>query len=142
MYKPVKFITDIPYKGYSTYYLFNKSRKILIPIEIDKEESKKYTPTIYNSIKRLIYALGYSCLCLKIYEYDQNIFYTYLSIYKNRTSREISKDVDKVMDLNISFEDGIKITKEINIPIYINEEIIRRVGIVVTKKLVEKALSA
>jgi bifunctional DNase/RNase len=134
MYKPVKFITNIPYKDFITYYLFNKSKKILIPIEIDKEINKKYTPTIYNSMKRLIYALDYSCLCLKIYKYDQNIFYTYLSLYKNN-------EMGNVMDLNISFADGIEITKETNIPIYINEEIIRQVGIVVTRKLVEKALS-
>lgn len=134
MYKPVKFITNIPYKDFCTYYLFNKSKKILIPIEINKEEGIKATPTIYNSIKRLVYTLGYSFLCLKIYKFDQNIFYTYLSIYKN-------DNLSNVMDLNIGFADGIELSKETSIPIYINEEIIRHVGIVVTRKLVEKALS-
>lgn len=134
MYKPVKFITNIPYKDFSTYYLFNKENKILIPIETDKNHYSKAVPTVYNSIKRLVSALGYSFLCLKIYRLDQNIFYTYLSIYR-------SEKLNDVMDLNIGFEDGIKISKENNIPIYINEEIIKRVGIVITKKLVEKALS-
>jgi bifunctional DNase/RNase len=45
------------------------------------------------------------------------------------------------VDLNIGFTDGIEISKEIGIPIYISEEIIRKVGIVVTRRLVEKALS-
>jgi len=134
MYKPVKFITSIPYKDFITYYLFNKTKKILIPIEISKEESVRAVPTIYNSMKRLISALGYSLLCLKIYKLDQNIFYTYLSICKN-------DNLSNVMDLNIGLKDGVEISKETNIPIYINEEIIKQVGIVVTRKLVEKALS-
>jgi bifunctional DNase/RNase len=134
MYKPVNFITNIPYKDFCTYYLFNKSKKVLIPIEVDKETSSKVTPSIYNSMKRLVYALGYSFLCLKIYKYDQNIFYTYLSIYKK-------DNLSEEVDLNIGFTDGIEISKEIGIPIYISEEIIRKVGIVVTRRLVEKALS-
>lgn len=134
MYKQVKFITNIPYKDSSTYYLFNKSKNTLIPIEISKESNEDATPSLYNSMKRLVYALGYSFLCLKIYKFDQNIFYTYLSIYKNGNS-------ESVMDINIGFSDGIEISKETSIPIYINEEIIKQVGFVVTRKLVEKALS-
>ncbi|NMB91314.1 bifunctional nuclease family protein [candidate division WWE3 bacterium] len=137
MYKPVKFITSIPYKGFSTYYLFNKKNKILIPIEINKENNSKITPSIYNSLNRLVSALGYSFLYIKIYKLYQNTFYTYLSLSK----RNEHNNINKVMDLNISFEDGISMSKEANIPIYIKESIAKEIGIEITKKLVEKALS-
>ena len=83
MYKPVKFITEIPYKDFSTYYLFNKRSKILVPIETCNSKGYDFgVPSIYNTIKRIIKGTGFSILGVKIYHYDGNIFYTYLSIKK------------------------------------------------------------
>jgi len=137
MYKPVKFITKIPYQDYSTYYLFNKTDKVLIPVEIERNIRSAAVPSMYDTLRRVVKALGYSFLYTKIYKQSQGVFYTYLSIYKS-----VCKDKrSNALDINISFSDGIEIAKVTNTPIYIKEEIIKEMGIEVTKELVEKALS-
>ncbi len=131
MYKPAKFITEIPYKNFSTYYLFYKRDKILIPIEIEKGNSNiRSVPSIYNSMKRIIFGVGYSVVGIKIYHRDQSTFYTYVTIRKEKTN----------MDINVGFRDGIEIAREMSVPIYVKEKIIKECGIEITKDLVLKAL--
>jgi bifunctional DNase/RNase len=149
MYKPVKLITKIPYQDYSTYYLFNKADKVLIPVEIDKRTQSSAVPSIYSTLRRVVKALGYSFLYTRIYKQSQGVFYTYLSLGKskggcNRLDMLDTKlsDTNDTLDINISFRDGIELAKETNTPIYIKEEIIKEMGIEVTKELVEKALAS
>ena len=131
MYKPVKFITEVPYLESSTFYLFSKSLKILLPIEIDNNDvQSSTTPTIYNSIKRIIEGIGAKVLHIKIYHHYENTFYTYLTI----------KNDKEVFEINISFKDGIEIAKEINVPIYVKSRILENHGIKITKDLITKAL--
>ena len=131
MYKPVKFITEVPYLQSSTFYLFSKSLKILLPIEVENNHvQSSTTPTIYNSIKRAIEGIGAKVLHIKIYYHYENTFYTYLTIKNNK----------EVFEINISFKDGVEIAKEMNVPIYVKSQILEDHGIKITKDLIMKAL--
>lgn len=127
MYKPVKFITEVPYRDFSTFYLFNKSDKILLPLEIGRETS---APSIHDSLIRVIKGIGYTILCLKIYRHVGGNFYAYLTI----------KNKEKILDINISFKDGLEICKKSASPIFVNKNILELHGVEITKELVFKAL--
>jgi bifunctional DNase/RNase len=129
MYKPVKFITKIPYNFISTYYLFHKEKQILLPIEILNQD-KCYIPSIYNTVKRLLNAAEVSVTALKVYKFSNDTFYTYLSIKKRGST----------LDINIDFKDGIEISKETSCPIFIEEGVLKSCGIKITKDMVVKAL--
>ena len=131
MYKPVKFITKIPYKDFSTYYLFCKNTKILLPIEIENIDSgTQVVPSIYNSIKRILIGSGIFVKGIKIYRQSQNNFYTYITI----------KNKENIIDVNIGFTDGIKLAKEMSVPIYVSEKILDEFGLKITSDLISKAL--
>lgn len=131
MYKPLKFITEITYKGFSTFYMFCKETKTLLPVEISGNlVNNVAVPSIYNSIKRILIVAGYSISGIKIYYEYENTFYTYLTIKKGKIS----------LDINLSFNDAVEISKETSAPIYVNEKILERTGIKVTKKLLTEAL--
>lgn len=129
MYKTLKFIVKIPYQNFSTYYLFNKNEKILLPIEID---GKIESPSIHDSLIRIIKGTGYSIVGIKIYYHKENTFYTYLTI----------KNSKNIFDININLIDGLEICKKSSTPIFINEKILRSCGIEITKDLVLKALNS
>jgi bifunctional DNase/RNase len=129
MYKLVKYITKVCYKDFSTYYLFHKGGKILLPIEIYNQESTA-TPSIYNALKRIITAVGFSVIGVKIYHFTDNIFYTYITM----------KNDGIEFDINLSFRDAIEIAKETSSPIFIKDSILDSCGIAITKDMVIKAL--
>lgn len=127
MYKPIKFVTKINYKDFSTYYLYCKSLKTLLPVETCGD---KPFPSSTNTLKRLINALGGKIRYLKIYRCDQSNFYTYLNVEKSGS----------FYDVNISFKDGIDMVRDSCIPIYAEEKILTNFGFEITKELVKKAL--
>jgi len=129
MYKLVKYITKVNYRDFSTYYLFYKGRKILIPIEIYNEKDTA-TPTIYNSIKRILKAVGFSVIGIKVYRFSENIFYTYVTLKKENLE----------FDVNLSFKDAVEISKETSSPIFIKNSILQSCGIEITRDMVIKAL--
>lgn len=131
MYKPVKFITKVPYRDYCTYYLFCMSNKVLIPIEIEAEDQEKSpTPSVYNTIKRILGALKCIALRINIYRISDGVFYSYLTIQKGNS----------IMDINVEFKDGLEISQEMSIPIYVRDKIMEQYGIQITKELITKAL--
>jgi len=127
MYKPIKLITKIDYGGFSTYYLYYKNTKTLLPIEIN---GTPQIPSIYNTLKRLIFALGGKAKYIKIYKVSQNTLYTYLTLEKE----------GQILDVSIGFPDAIEIARESDFPIFAKEEIIREHGIKITEKIVKRAL--
>lgn len=131
MYKLVKFITEVPYKDYSTFYLFCKTPKLLLPVEIENKQNRApQIPSIYNSVKRILLGTGISISHIKVYHQCEDVFYTYLTICKNGGAFEV----------NVSFKDAIEISKEMSIPIYVKEKILKNSGIEITKDIVLKAL--
>lgn len=129
MYKPVKFITEVPYSNFSTFYLFCKPLKILLPIEIEKNINST-APSIYNSLKRILQGLKVSISYIRIYHQFGDIFYTYLAIKKENETFEI----------NISLKDALKISKEMSVPIFVKDKILRDSGIEITKDIIIKSL--
>jgi len=127
MYKPIKFVTKINYKDFSTYYLYCKSLKTLLPVETCED---KPFPSCTNTLKRLVSALGGRIRYLKIYRCDQSNFYTYLNIERSGS----------FYDINISFKDGIDVVRDLCVPIYAEEKILSNFGFELTKELVRKAL--
>lgn len=127
MYKPVKLITKIDYGGFATYYLYYKNTKTLLPVEIN---GTVQIPSIYNTLKRLVFALGGKVKHIKIYKASQNTLYTYLTLEKE----------GQFLDVNIGFPDAIEIARELDFPIFAKEEIIRKCGIEITREIVKRAL--
>lgn len=130
MYKPVKFIAKIPYKDFSTYYLFCRGEKTLMPIET-YDAYQPHVPSIYNSLKRILVAMGFSVTGIKIYHFCGDKYYTCLTIHNEKNT----------FDINISFRDGIEIAKETESQIFVKDSILKEYGIKVTKELVQKALN-
>ena len=129
MYKPVKFITEVPYPDFSTLYLFCKPLKTLLPIEIEIN-TKSAAPSIYNSIKRIIRGCGMDVSNIKIYHYHSNNFYAYLTLKKE----------GKDFEFNIAIKDGLEISKEMSVPIFVKDEILENCGIKITRDLLIKSL--
>lgn len=129
MYKPVKFITEIPYNDFSTFYLFCKPLKILLPVEIEKK-TNPMAPTIYNSLKRILQGLKVNISYIRIYHQVGDTFYTYLAIKRNSETFEI----------NISFKDALEISKEMAVPIFVKDKILKDSGIEITKDIIIKSL--
>lgn len=129
MYKSVKFITEVPYPNSSTMYLFCKSLKTLLPIET-AITTKATTPSIYNSIKRILYGCGIEVSHIKIYHFRCDIFYAYLTLKKE----------GRDFDFNIEIKDALEISKETSIPIFVKDKILKNYGIKITKDLIIKSL--
>ncbi len=129
MYKPVKFITEIPYNDFSTFYLFCKPLKILLPVEIEKK-TNPMVPTIYNALKRILQGLRVDISYIKIYHQFGDTFYTYLAL----------KRENEIFEINVSFKDALEISKEMVVPIFIKDKILRESGIEITKDIIIKSL--
>ena len=131
MYKSVKFITNIKGSNFSTYYLFCSSSRVLLPINIENDEkSEELAPTIYNSIKRILLGTKIKVLGIKIYYECDDIFYSYLTVSKDK----------KKLDINIGFKDAINIAMEIPVPIYVEKSVMDKSGIRITKSMIQEAL--
>jgi bifunctional DNase/RNase len=87
-------------------------------------------PQAAETIKKLIYALGVKAECIKIYLFQNNYFYTYMTV----------KVKDEEIDINVSFVDAIKLASSANLPILFEKSVIKECGFKVTKKMIEKAL--
>ena len=131
MYKPIKFIAEIPNINYSTYYFFCKQSNTIMPIELlEGINSHLEVPSIYDSITRIIRGVGYSAKSVKIYRQEFGVFYTYLSIQRDK----------EVFDINIGFKDAMNIARETCLPVYVEDSILKINGFVINKNMVLKAL--
>ncbi len=129
MYKPVKFITEVPYTDFSTFYLFCRSIKTLLPIEIENSK-KKEIPSIYNTVKRVLKGFNIGVSNIKIYHYYCDIFYAYLTLKKEAEEFEF----------NVGIKDALEISREMSVPIFVKDRILENYGIKITKDLLIKSL--
>lgn len=81
-------------------------------------------------MKRILVGSGIFISHIKIYYHCANTFYVYLAIKKE----------DGIFEVNISFKDALEIYKEMPVPIYVRENILKNYGIEITKDIVLKAL--
>ena len=127
MYKPVDLLAIITTKSGITGYMYQKTEKIILPIKVS---AKIKQPNIYDTIKRTAAAFGAKPALVKISMCENQSYYTYLTIFRGNTS----------LDINIDLLDAIGISKELELPILINERILSQQGILVTKQMIESSL--
>lgn len=129
-------ITDEHTRKY-TLYLFEKTKKYVVPIEITHTKAKtllsseeKNIPDIYNTTKRLICGMGGSFVSATIYKYTNEIFYTYLNLaFQN-----------KHIEFNADVTDAINLARRFQAPVYIKTKLLDYCGIKVSKKKLKEAL--
>jgi len=121
----------------ATIYLFNKNKKILLPIRmasfaadgliLARENQPEPRPHIHNTATRLIKALGGKIKCVIISGYHNEIFYSYIRINHNQ----------KNIDVDAKPSDSMSIALRNNLPIYVEKKIYESVGIEVTQELLD-----
>ena len=122
-----------------TLYLFEKKNKILIPIALTEgsahaiidAQNKIETPRphIHNTLKRLILGLGAKLTGAIIYKEHEGIYYTYLRLENKK----------QVLDIDAKATDALCVATRMNKPIFIYSNVLDKVGIKVTKELLDAA---
>lgn len=136
MFEKVQYLSRTIYDNIPTHYFYHKQSKTLIPVKVEHQgtsylfEPHPSQPQAAETIKKLIYALGIKAECIKIYLFQDNYFYTYITV----------KGKDEEIDINVSFVDAIKLASLSDLPIYFEKSVIKECGFKVTKKMIEKAL--
>ena len=132
MYKKINYLTTIAKKRSLTSYFFHKASSRVLPVEtsVPRLNTSKATPSVYNTIKRMLVATGAMVSSIKLYLYRDGIFYTYITL--RMQSNEY--------DINSCFIDALYISRLFNAPIYARDQVIRCCGIKVTKEQIEQAL--
>jgi bifunctional DNase/RNase len=136
MFEKVQYLTHTVYNNIPTHYFYHKESKTLIPVKIENQtvshllEPHPSQPQTAETLKKLVFALGVRVQCIKIYLFQDNNFYTYISV----------KGKEQEVDINMSFSDAIKLALLINSPILFEKTVIKECGFRVTKKMIEKSL--
>lgn len=136
IFEEVEYLTQIIYEGTPTYYFFHKKSKTLIPVNVDSVNSLRLCdkhpsqPDTAETYKKLILAMGVKVQSIKVYLYQNNNYYTYVSV----------KGTGEEIDINASFIDAISLAKILGSPILFAKDIIKNCGFRITKKMIEKAL--
>ncbi len=123
-----------------TVYLFDPEKHYLISITTDrwacesillaKQNLKLIRPHIHDTLYRLLRCFDSEVQCIYIYKVLDDVFYAYLRLVKN----------GHVLDLDIKVTDAISMSFRFNVPIFIADDVVNRVGIKITKELLEKSL--
>jgi len=120
-----------------TIYLFNKEKKILLPIKINqnsvdalllaRETTPEPRPHIHNTAKRLINVLNGKVDRIIISGYNNEIYYSYIRIKQGKKS----------FDIDARPTDAFAIAIRTKAPIYVEQDIIDMVGVKVTAEMLE-----
>ncbi len=120
-----------------TIYLFNKKRKILLPIKIPqnsvdalllaRETTPEPRPHIHNTAKRLINVLNGKVDRVIVSGYNNEIYYSYIRI----------KQGNKNFDIDSKPSDAFAIAIRTKAPIYVEQQVINMVGVKVTAEMLE-----
>ena len=106
-------------------YFYSRETKTLLPIETSNYT--KQQSNIFGTLK----SIKDEILNVSIYYYLENTFYTYVSIFKD----------NEIYEINLSFPDAMKISENLNTPIFVEDSILEECGFKVTKEMIEAALS-
>ncbi len=130
MYKEAKYITTIPGDAKKTAYFLCKNTKVLVPMELRDESNVAY-PDLCTIFRHILTTLKAEVVSSKIYKFQDNTFYSYLTLRQGR----------KFTDINIPPIVALKVCKMFNVPVFINEKIIKDLGFCVTRRMIENALN-
>jgi bifunctional DNase/RNase len=136
MFEKVQYLSHIIYDNTPTHYFYHKQSKTLIPVKIENQrashlfEPHPSQPQAAETLKKLVYALGVKVESVKVYLFQDNNFYTYVTV----------KGKNEEIDINTSFIDAIELAFLVNSPILFEKSVIKECGFKVSKKMIEKAL--
>ncbi len=137
MLLPLKLLTVIKngdIEDSYTFYFFCKKLKVLLPIVISSivnNECKNFeNANIYNTYLRTLRALDAKIYGIRIYLYQNDVFYTYLCLYTSSNRFEI----------NCNISDALKLLLQTGCPVFTTYKVLENGGIKVTKQLVSSAL--
>jgi bifunctional DNase/RNase len=136
MFEKVQYLSHTIYDNAPTHYFYHRQSKTLIPVKVENQgvshlfEPHPSQPQAAETIKKLVYALGIKVESVKIYLFQDNNFYTYVTV----------RGKDEEIDINVSFIDAIKLASLVDSPILFEKSVIKECGFKVTKKMIEKAL--
>jgi len=136
MFEEVHYLTHILYEQIPTYYFYHKQSRTLIPVKVENPnalrlyEQHPSQPPAAETFKKLTFALGVKIESVKVYLFQNNNYYTYVTV----------RAAEDVVDINTSFIDAISLAELVKSPIFFEKGIIRECGFRVTKRMIEKAL--
>ncbi len=129
MYKEAKYITTICEKDKKTTYLLCRNPQTLIPLELKDEATCAY-PNFKTLCTHILNALKAKVVCAKIYRYQDEIFYSYITLKQNGNS----------IDVNAPPIVALKACQIFGAPLLVNEAIVNGLGFRITKQMIEEAL--
>lgn len=129
MYKSVKYLTKVNNNIFSTHYLYDRTEKVILPIELTSRHFDK-TPTAADTLRRILNALQIKTLGIKISTYTNGIYYSYLSILRHK----------QILDIYINLEDALEIAVTCDLPILVKDRILEENGVKITSELIKKTL--
>ncbi len=136
MFEKVEFLINLINDNGEVYYFFHKASKTLLPLEISLPHSLAVhdvhpsQPSTCDTLRKTLFSLGVKIKCIKIYLYQEENYYTYLSLQKGKVS----------VDINASLSDAIKLREAFQIPVLVEKNILEECGLKVTGELIEQAL--
>lgn len=138
-----------------TVYIFNTSKKVLIPITTNRwgaeslilalSGSQTVRPSIHNSFMRTLNALGAKLLSVCVYKYQDDVFYTYLILRSKYNLRGLDGDDTSNREV-LEYEIDIKATDAFALaillgkPILVSKYVYDEAGIVITKEFLDKCI--
>ena len=130
MYKEAKYITTIPGNDKKTAYFLCKNPKVLVPMEL-KDTSNFAYPDLFTIFRHVLTTLKTEVVSSKINKFQDDVFYAYLTLNQE----------GKYTDINMPPLAAFKICNMLGIPILLDEKIIRDLGFLVTKEMIESAIN-
>ncbi|MFZ5424546.1 MAG: bifunctional nuclease family protein [Patescibacteria group bacterium] len=122
-----------------TVYLFDEQSNILLPINIESDSAKALTmaehaipcarPHIHDTTRRLISSMGASITSAVIYYSKEDIYYAHVRLKLGQMELDVDARVTDAVALAIRFDSDI----------FVEQEVLDREAIKVTKEIVEKA---
>lgn len=136
MLKKLEFVTTIQNEAdYNfTVYFVNKSTKTLVAINIDNSEINYYFHGYESDtslvIKQLLNLINIQRTSLVIYQVKEEKYSSYLRL-------ELK---DKKFDLEMNFPELLGISQKLNIPLYMEKDLLESCGMKIDKKLILKGI--
>ena len=139
MFEEVTYISCVLDGKISTFYFYHKTSRTLIPVKMDENQTSlrlrevhSNLPTPISTLKKIVYAVGADIQSIKVYLFQDSVFYTYITVKSG------SGDIE----VNAGFLESMILAEELKTKILFEKNIIKECGIKITKKMIEKSLVA
>jgi len=126
MLRKTELLTKIADRIQTTYYLFDKEKKTLLPIvSPDKKD-----PSAHNTILKILKAFNSEILSIRISHIRKETYHVYVNVEFN----------GKLIEINADVSDALTLAQLKKVPIFLDESLLKKCGIKITRKLLEETL--